>query len=201
MTAVAVIQLADAGKIDLDAEIQTYVPYFPRKGHPVTVRQLLGHLGGIPHYRNFEKELHIKEHKTTREAIDIFKDFDLVAEPGTKYQYSSYGFNLLGAAVEGASSQSYGDYMREHVWAPLGMKDTRMDDPADIIPNRVHGYDWEGGKLRNSEFVDVSSRFAGGGTRSTVLDLLKFARGFTDSKLVSAGRVKEMTRPMRLADE
>lgn len=200
MTAVAVVQLADAGKIDLDAEIQTYVPYFPRKSHPVTVRQLLGHLGGISHYRNFEKELHIKEHKTTREAIDIFKDYDLVAEPGTKYQYSSYGFNLLGAAVEGASGQSYGDYMRDHVWAPLDMKDTRMDDPADIIPNRVRGYDWEDGKLRNSEFVDVSSRFAGGGTRSTVLDLLKFARGFTDGKLVSPARVKEMTRPMRLAD-
>jgi CubicO group peptidase (beta-lactamase class C family) len=200
MTAVAIVQLADAGKIDLDAEIQTYVPYFPRKGHPVTVRQLLGHLGGIPHYRNFETELHIKEHKTTHQAIDIFKDYDLVAEPGTKYLYSTYGFNLLGAAVEGASGQSYGDYMREHVWAPLDMKDTRMDDPADIIPNRVRGYDWEDGKLRNSEFVDVSSRFAGGGTRSTVLDLLTFARGFTDGKLVSPARVKEMTRPMRLAD-
>ncbi len=200
MTAIAIVQLADAGKIDLDAEIQTYVPYFPRKNHPVTVRQLLGHLGGIPHYRNFEKELHIKEHKSTREAIDIFKDYDLVAEPGTKYLYSTYGFNLLGAAVEGASGQSYGDYMRDHIWAPLGMNDTRMDDPAAIIPNRVRGYDWEDGKLRNSEFVDVSSRFAGGGTRSTVLDLLKFARGFTDGRLVSPARVKEMTRPMRLAD-
>ena len=200
MTAVAIVQLADAGKIDLDAEIQTYVPYFPRKSHPVTVRQLLGHLGGIPHYKNFEKELHIKEHKTTREAIDIFKDYDLVAEPGTKYRYSSYGFNLLGAAVEGASGQSYGDYMREHVWSPVGMKDTRMDDPAAIIPNRVRGYDWEDGTLRNSEFVDVSSRFAGGGTRSTVLDLLKFARGFTDGRLVSPARVREMTTPMRLAD-
>ena len=61
MTAVAIVQLADAGKIDLDAEIQTYVPYFPRKKYPVTVRQLLGHIGGIPHYKNFETELHIKE--------------------------------------------------------------------------------------------------------------------------------------------
>src|SRR5262245_54778012 len=137
MTAVAIVQLADAGKIDLDAEIQTYVPYFPRKKYPVTVRQLLGHIGGIPHYKNFETELHIKEHKTTSQSIDIFKDYDLVAEPGTKYRYSSYGFNLLGAAVEGASGQTYGDYMREHVWAPLGMKDTWMDDPAEIIPNRV----------------------------------------------------------------
>src|SRR5262245_6054598 len=90
--------------------------------------------------------------------------------------------------------------MREHIWAPLEMKDTRMDDPAAIIPNRVRGYDWENGTLRNSEFVDVSSRFAGGGTRSTVLDLLKFARGFTDGKLVSAARVQEMTRAMTLAN-
>ncbi|MFY9552794.1 MAG: serine hydrolase [Thermoanaerobaculia bacterium] len=200
MTAVAIVQLADAGKLDLDAEIQTYVPYFPRKSHPITVRQLLGHLGGISHYKNPAAELHIKEHRDTRQAIEIFKDFDLVAEPGTKYSYTTYGFNLLGAAIEGASGQSYGDYMRDHVWAPLEMKDTRMDDPRAIIPNRVRGYEWADGKLRNSEFVDISSRFAGGGTRTTVLDLLKFARGFMDGKVVSRARVDEMTRPMTLRD-
>jgi CubicO group peptidase (beta-lactamase class C family) len=199
MTATAVLQLVEQGKIDLDAEIQTYVPYFPRKKHPVTVRQLLGHLGGIPHYQNRAVELHIKEHKTTREAIAIFQDFDLVADPGTRYSYTTYGYNLLGAAIEGASGQPYGDYMREHVWGPLAMKDTRLDDPLDIIPNRVRGYEWAEGRLRNSEFVDVSSRFAGGGTRTTVIDLLKFARGFLDGKLVSRATMERMTQRMALS--
>ncbi len=115
MTASAILQLSEQGKIDLDAEIQTYVPYFPRKPHPVTVRQLLGHLGGITHYKNRDVELHIKEHKNTRETLAIFQDYDLVVEPGTKYSYSTYGYNLLGTAIEGVSKQSYRDYMREHL--------------------------------------------------------------------------------------
>jgi CubicO group peptidase (beta-lactamase class C family) len=68
MTAVAIMQLVEKKKIDLDAEVQTYVSYFPKKPWPVTVRQVLGHIGGISHYKNAEKELHIKEHKSTRES-------------------------------------------------------------------------------------------------------------------------------------
>ena len=195
MTASAILQLSEQGKIDLDAEIQTYVPYFPRKPHPVTVRQLLSHLGGITHYKNRDVELHIKEHKNTRETLAIFQDYDLVVEPGTKYSYSTYGYNLLGAAIEGVSGQSYGDYMREHLWAPLGMLDTCMDDPTRIIENRVRGYRLIDRQLANSEFVDVSSRFAGGGTRTTVLDLLKFARGYQEGRVVAPASVDQMTAP------
>jgi CubicO group peptidase (beta-lactamase class C family) len=200
MTAAAILQLAERGRINLDAEIQAYVPYFPKKKYPVTVRQLLGHLGGIPHYVKREVEQHIKEHKTTREAIAIFEDYDLVAEPGTKFSYSSYGYDLLGAAIEGASKQPYADYMREHVWQPLGMNDTRMDDPLDLIPNRVRGYQIIGGALKNSEFIDVSSRFAAGGTRGTVGDLLRFMRGLNDGKLLSRESLDLMYTPMKTRD-
>ncbi|HEX9654056.1 MAG TPA: serine hydrolase [bacterium] len=189
MTAVAILQLAAAGKINLDAEVQTYVQYFPRKPWPVKVGPLMGHLAGIPHYLNYDLEGHFKEHKDTRAAIAVFENFDLVAEPGTKYQYSSYGYNLLGAVIEGAAGQPYGDYMRDHIWAPLDMNDTRMDDPDDIIANRVRGYRRVNGEIQNSEFVDISSRFAAGGTRSTVPDLLKFAEGMIKCKVLS----KEMT--------
>ncbi|HEX6099442.1 MAG TPA: serine hydrolase [Thermoanaerobaculia bacterium] len=186
MTAVAVLKLADEGKIDLDAEVQTYVPYFPRKAHKVTVRQLLAHQGGISHYRDYDKEGRIREPKTTREAIAIFQDFDLVAEPGTAYRYTSYGYNLLGAVIEGASGKPYGEYMTENVWKPLGMASTRMDDPRAVIPHRVTGYAVEGGKVRRSEYVDISSRFAGGGTRSTVEDMLRFVEGLADGKVLKA---------------
>lgn len=184
ITAIAVLQLVEAGKIDLDAEVQTYVPYFPKKKWPVTVRLLLGHLGGISHYKNYDVEGHIKVHKNTKEALAIFQDFDLVAEPGTKYNYSSYGFNLLGAVIEGASGQSYGDYIKKHIFGPLGMENSRMDDPEDLISNRVSGYRLIKGEVKNSEFVDVSSRFAGGGTRSTVVDLLTYAKGIIEGKLL-----------------
>ncbi|REJ76024.1 MAG: hypothetical protein DWQ47_10395 [Acidobacteria bacterium] len=192
MTAVGILKLVEQGKIDLDAEVQAYVPYFPKKKYPVTVRQLLGHIGGISHYRNYLVEGRIKEPKTTREAIAIFEEFDLIAEPGTRYSYSSYGFNLLGAVIEGASGKSYGEYMKENIWGPLGMKATRLDDPLEIIPNRVRGYQLVNGKLKNSEFVDISSRFAGGGTRSTVGDMLRFSEGLRNGEILKQENVIEM---------
>jgi CubicO group peptidase (beta-lactamase class C family) len=200
MTAAAILQLAEQGRIDLDAEIQTYVPYFPRKKYPITVRQLLYHLGGIPHYVDRKAEQHITEHKTTREAIAIFENYDLVAEPGTKFNYSSYGYDLLGAAIEGASKQPYADYMRDHVWGPLGMNDTRMDDPLDLIPDRVRGYQLINDATKNSEFIDVSSRFAAGGTRGTVADLLKFMKGLNDGKLLSQRSLDVMYSATRTRD-
>jgi len=199
MTAVAVLQLVEKGKINLEAEVQTYVPYFPRKKWPISVRQLLGHLAGISHYRGRD-ELHIKEHKDTREAIAIFENFDLMAKPGTKYSYTSYGYNLLGAVIEGAEKQSYRDYMRENIWEPLGMTDTRMDDPNELIPNRVRGYRLINGEVKHSEFIDISSRFAAGGTRSTVIDLLKFARGLSSNKALSQESIDEMFTSMSTVD-
>lgn len=184
ITATAVLKLVEEGKIDLEAEVQTYVPGFPRKKWPVTVRLLLGHLGGISHYKNYDVEGRIKVHKDTIEALAIFQDFDLVAEPGTQYNYSSYGYNLLGAVVEGASGESYGSYIQKHIFEPLGMTHSRLDDPMDLIPHRVRGYRIINGEIKNSEYVDVSSRFAGGGTRSTVVDLLKYASGIMDKKIL-----------------
>lgn len=198
MTAVGIMKLVEQGKINLDAEVQTYVPYFPKKQYPVTIRQLLGHLGGISHYKNYATEGRIREPKNTREAIRIFEDFDLVAEPGTRYNYTSYGYNLLGAVIEGASGRSYGEFMLDEVWKPLGMTSTVMDDPRAIIPKRVRGYTMEGGKLRNSEYVDISSRFAGGGTRSTVGDMIRFVQGVADGKVLKPETVRMMWTPQTL---
>lgn len=195
MTAVAILQLMEKGKLRLDDEVQKYVPYFPRKRWPVTVRHLLGHLAGISHYRSYE-ELHIKTHKDTREALSIFAGFELVAEPGTEFHYSSYGYNLLGAVIEGAARMPYGKYMRKNLWDPLGMKDTLMDSPDRIIPHRVRGYRIVEGELKNSEFIDMSSRFAAGGTRSTVLDLLKFVQGIKDGKVLKPETVDMMWTSM-----
>ena len=183
-TAVAVMQLMEQGKIDLEAEVQDYVPSFPRKEWPVTVRLLLGHLGGISHYQNYDTEGHIREHKGTQEALAIFQDFELVAEPGTEYHYSSYGFNLLAAVVEAASGMEFGRFLRENIFQPLGMEDSRMDDPTDLIPHRVRGYRLVEREIKNSEYVDISSRFGGGGMRSTIPDLLKYAGAVGEGRLL-----------------
>jgi CubicO group peptidase (beta-lactamase class C family) len=198
ITALAILRLVEEGKIDLDSEIQTYVPYFPRKKWPVTIRQLLGHLGGISHYKNYETEGHIKELKNTRESVAIFQDFDLVAEPGTRYYYSTYGFNLLGAAIEGASGLPYEEYIKKYIFDPLGLENSRLDSPRDLIPNRMRGYVYVNREIKNSEFVDISSRFAGGGVRSTIVDLLKYARGIMDGKILREATYKKMFASMVL---
>ena len=185
MTAVAVLRLAEEGKIDIDAEVHAYAPFFPRKKFPITARQLLAHQGGISHYRNYFKEGRIKDPKTTREAVALFAGFDLVNEPGTKFTYSSYGYNLLGVIVEEASRQPFATYMTENVWKPLGMTSTVMDDPRAIIPHRVDGYVLDPQrKLVRSEYVDVSSRFGGGGTRSTVGDMVRLIEGLAAGKVL-----------------
>jgi CubicO group peptidase (beta-lactamase class C family)/tetratricopeptide (TPR) repeat protein len=199
MTAAAVLRLVEQGRIDLDAPIQSYVPYFPRKAQPVTVRQLLGHLGGIDAYRDARKEQHFKEHMDTRAAIDVFSQFDLVAPPGTRFRYTSYGYNLLGAAIEGASGASYGAQMQRSVWGPLGMADSRLDDPLALIPRRVRGYQLLRGALQNAEFIDISSRFSAGGTRSTVLDMLRFGEGVSEGKLLSPASMATMFTSMTTA--
>src|SRR5471032_221627 len=205
MTAVAILQLVEQGKVDLDAPVQTYVPYFPVKPFPITVRLLLGHLAGIDAYRDHKTEQHFKEHKTTRQSIAVFEHFDLIAEPGTRYRYTSYGYNLLGAVIENATGENYGGYMQRHVWGPLGMTATMMDDPAAVIAHRVRGYGLEGRELKNSEFVYVSSRFSAGGTRSTVPDMLAFGKGIHDGKVLSPASLALMqesmvTRAGRLSD-
>lgn len=194
ITAVAILLLYEEGKIDLDDEVQKYVPSFPRKPWPITIRQLLGHLAGISHYRNYDVEGHIREPKTTEEALAIFKDFPLVAQPGTRYNYSTYGYNLLGAVIEAASGLPYGEFIRTYIFEPLGMKSSRLDSQTDLIPNRVRGYRLLNNEIRPSEFIDVSSRFAGGGTRSTVIDLVRYGYNL----IIQGKLLKPETRRMML---
>ena len=192
MTASGIVKLAEGGKLNIDDPVRKYVPYFPEKKWPVTIRHLLGHMGGISHYRDENVELHLKTHHNTRRAIDIFKDWELEAEPGTRFIYSSYGYNLLGAVIEGASGQSFARYMTENIWKPLSMNHTRMDIADEIIPNRTRGYRIIDGSIKNCEFVDISSRFGGGGTLASVTDMLNFARGLDQGKVISPQAQKQV---------
>lgn len=102
MTAYAVAQLVELGNLDLDAPVQTYVPKFPQKRAPISSRQLLGHLSGIRHYAGNEF-LSRKHYETVSAGLLIFQNDPLVNMPGEAFLFSSYGYNLLGAVIEGAS--------------------------------------------------------------------------------------------------
>lgn len=201
MTAVGILKLMEQGKLDLDAEVQTYVPDFPRKKWPVTVRQLLGHLGGISHYRNYSQEAGITTQLTTAEALAIFQDWELLQEPGTRYSYTTYGYNVLWAILEGASGMSFSDYMKQDVWGPLKMENASVDYLFKLVPNRVRGYRMVNGNIENTLPVNTSLKIGGGGTRANTYDMLRFARGLGEGKVLSAETLEMMWTSMATSDQ
>ncbi|MDY7225474.1 serine hydrolase domain-containing protein [Hyalangium rubrum] len=196
-TAIAILQLVEAGTVGLDDDIRTWVPDFPEKQWPVTVRQLLGHLGGVSHYRDPPHDSRITRRMTTAEAIAIFKDWPLVVEPGTEFTYTTYGYNLLGAAVEKASGLPFGEYLSRRVFTPAGMKTAAMDDYRTRDGWHAVGYRPVNGGIARSHRLDLSSRFGGGGARASVVDLLAFGRAVMASTLVTP----ETTRMMQMSME
>jgi CubicO group peptidase (beta-lactamase class C family) len=196
-TAIAVMQLVEAGEASLDDDIRKWVPSFPEKPWPVTVRQLLGHLGGVSHYKDLAKDNRLTKRVSTTEALAIFKDWPLVAEPGTEYVYTSYGFNLLGAMVENVSGQPFGKYLQQKVFTPAGMSHAALDDFRTRDGWHAVGYRVLNGSLAHSTRLDLSSRFGGGGSRASVIDMLAFGRAVIGSTLVKP----ETTRMMHMSME
>jgi CubicO group peptidase (beta-lactamase class C family) len=175
VTAAALAQLVEQGKLDLDAPVQRYVPSFPDKGKPVSIRQLAGHLAGIRHYKGDEFLL-ARRFNSVTESLAIFKDDPLLFDPGTRYSYSSYGWNLLSAVVEGASGQNFLDYMRANVFERLALKSMAADENDKIIAHRTRFYQRNSaGAVTNAPYVDNSYKWAGGGLLSTTDDLVRFA--------------------------
>ena len=136
ITAVAAMQLVEKGKLDLDAPIQKYLPSFPQKPWPITARQLLGHLSGIRHYAGLEEVNSTRHYDDRLTPPQIFQNDPLLFEPGTKYSYSTYGYCLLGAAVEAAADFKFVEYLRRNVFEPAGMD--RIGDRKSTRLNSSH---------------------------------------------------------------
>ena len=188
LTAAAVALLYEQGKLDLDAPVQRYVPTFPEKGYPITTRQLAGHLAGIRHYRDREFLLN-RRFATVRDGLAIFQDDSLLFPPGTRFSYSSYGWNLVSAVVEGASGEDFLPYISAHVFRPLGLTHTAPDRADSVIPGRTQFYDGDSaGGYHVAPPVDNSYKWAGGGFVSTAEDLVKFG-----SALVAPGFLRRQT--------
>ena len=133
VTAVGLGLLIQEGRVDLDAEVQRYVPEFPRKRWPITVRQVAGHIAGIRHYQGDEFGS-MRPYPTVRDGLTIFENDSLLFEPGTRYSYSSYGWNLMSAVMEGASGESFLPFMIRRVFGPMGMTRTTPEFPDSLIP-------------------------------------------------------------------
>lgn len=198
-TAVAVMQLVERGKVQLDAEIQHYAPWFPRKTKPITLRQLLTHTSGIRHYRPGElsaTNCHVLRHYDSfEESTRFWRKDPLLFAPGTRFSYSSFAFNLLQAVIEVGSGQSFEAYMREHVWTPAGMQDSQFDVPARVVERRGRAYIHNAkGALENAVDEDLSYKYASGGMLASDEDLCRFGHALNGGLLLSAAALTELYR-------
>jgi serine beta-lactamase-like protein LACTB, mitochondrial len=201
MTAVALALLVDEGRLDLDSTIQTYVPWFPEKRWPVTVRQVAGHVGGVRHYQgaeNFSSE----RYSDVTTGLSIFADDTLNFQPGTEFSYSSYGWNLLSGVVEGAAGEEFLPYMRDRVFEPMGLLHTVADHNDSIISGRTRFYvqSRADGRVRNAPYVDNSYKWAGGGFLSTPEDLLRFGSAHLNPGIISESTLDEWFTSQELSD-
>jgi CubicO group peptidase (beta-lactamase class C family) len=205
ITAVALMQLVERGKINLDAPVSQYCAAYPAeqmlkdtpdKKFSVTVRQLLTHFGGVRHNKP-EEVVSTKHFNSIAEAIETFKTDPLVVEPGAKYSYSTPGYTLLGCVIEGASGVSYINFVNENIFKPAGMTRTRTDDTYAVIPDRAKGYrKTQAGEIQNAPLHDTSIKIPGGGLVSTAQDIARFAAALNKNALVKPETLQTMwTKP------
>ena len=167
-TAVAVLRLVEMGKLNLDLPVQKYLPKYPKKKWPITVRELLCHQSGIRHNRATDYD-NTRHFPSPTASLEIFAKDPLLFEPGAKTFYSTFGYVLLGAIIEAVSGKSYADFVRDEVLAPAGIETMRPDDVFAIIPHRASGYRLrQDGVLENCSLVDTSHKTPGGGWLGTV---------------------------------
>jgi CubicO group peptidase (beta-lactamase class C family)/dipeptidyl aminopeptidase/acylaminoacyl peptidase len=199
-TATAILMLVEQGKIGLDDRITERLENLPESWKAVTVRQLLSHTSGIKDFIN-EPTVNLRLDATPAEIVKSLADKPLNFEPGEQYRYSNTGYQLLGMAIEKITGRAWGDFLRERIFEPLEMKDTRVIALSDVIPNRASGYTNVRGKLLNGDFVAASIlAYPGGGVRSTVLDLAKWDAALYSDRLVSKATLDQMWTPATLND-
>jgi serine beta-lactamase-like protein LACTB, mitochondrial len=202
ISATAALLLWQQGKLDLDAPVQKYCPAFPQKETPITTREVLGHRGGIRHYKSESQDDaevgNIRHFLNPIQAgLDFFKNDPLVAKPGTEFHYSTQGYTLVGCAIEGASGEKYVDYVRENILAPAGMTHTVVDDRFAIIPFRTHFYSKDkSGAITNADFLDSSYKIPGGGWLSSADDMAQFEVAMLNDRLVARSTRDLMWTPL-----
>jgi serine beta-lactamase-like protein LACTB, mitochondrial len=203
LTSAAVGLLAEKGQLDLDDEIQMYVPAFPKKEWPVTLRQLMGHVAGIRHYTSEEDYMPSARCEQAAEGLSRFANDPLLFQPETRYAYSTFGWILVSAAVEAAAGESFFTFMRSQIFEPIGMRDTTIDsatapirDRATFYYPRFSGDPTYGPELATS--VDYSCFAGAGAFLSTPADLVRFASALAAGTLLKPATVAMLQSPQHL---
>ena len=193
-TSMAILQLQEQAKLRIGDPVCKYLDDCPAAWQPITLRHLLMHGSGIPNVSslpNWDEDLGRKTYRR-RDFVRLFRDLPLEFAPGARFKYSNSGYFLLGMVIERASGKSYGQYLHENIFAPLGMAHSQFDDNRRLVPGRATGYYSRGTEFISAPFIDPTVTFSGGGITSTTGDLLRWDQALYSYKLLPQQARDEM---------
>ncbi len=197
-TGVSILQLVEKGMLRLEDPVSRFFPQ-QTGSNSITIQHLLTHTSGIPNYTDDPSMFDWAANPSTPEIlIGRFAHKEPEAAPGEQYKYSNSGYVLLGAILEQITGQSYADYLQEHIFLPLGMNQTQIDQPSQILLNRAAGYHSdEEGQLTNAPTFDPSNAYAAGAISSTIRDLHLWDQALYTEQLLTKPSLDLMFTPFK----
>lgn len=204
MTAIAIMQLVEQNILDLDATIQTYIPDFPKHSKTqITIRHLLSHTSGITGYKDGKESNTTVNYSTLYDALSLFKDRDLLFEPGTQYSYTTYGYTVLGAVIEKITKNTFEEYMKKNIWAKAKMTNTGVEKFKVKMDNKSELYSRNNGKgkAKIAKENNLSNRIPAGGFYTTLGDMLKFGNAVLNQTFIKESTFNLMRKHHSLEKE
>ena len=195
-TATAVMMLVEEGRVGLDDPLTKFFPNAPQSWRDVTVRELLSHTSG---FGDYPKNFNFRKDWTEDELLKLVESIPLAYPPGTKWEYSNFGYLTLGILLHRVTGEFYGDFLQQRIFQPLDMRSTRIISEADIVPNRAAGYRLVKGEIKNQEWVAPKvNTTADGSLYFSILDLAKWDAALYTEKLLKKSSLDLMWTPVKL---
>jgi CubicO group peptidase (beta-lactamase class C family) len=200
-TAVAILQLFEAGKLKLTDDLSIWVPDYPTGEAKITLAQLLSHMSGIPSIEEQPDWLKTwREDLTPAQLLDFTRNKPLAFAPGTNWKYSNTGYILLGQVIEKASGQSYPDYVRTHLFTTAAMNHSYYPEGNRLIPQRARGYSRAGETWANAPYFSITQAYSAGALLATVDDLWAWEQALQAGHLVNSSLLKRAYTEGHLPD-
>ena len=198
-TDAAILLLAEEGKIGLDDNVRKYLDDLPAEWHDITIRQLMLHTAGLRDDWDEPDDFFLTKN-TDEEFLRALTAFPLKFKPGERFSYGCGPF-VLGMVIKKITGKPYSQFMRERIFTPLGMTETQVNDPQNIVPNRASGYMFENGVLKNGVRISPAAEARGDvGIRTTARDLAKWDAALNDTRLLQQSSLDVMFSPGKLND-
>jgi CubicO group peptidase (beta-lactamase class C family) len=200
-TAASILLLAEQGKLSLDDDVTKFLPDYPTQGNRVPLRRLLNHTSGIKGYTELPefREFALLK-KPRQELVKLFGEKPFDFKPGEEQIYNNSAFFLLGLIIEKASGQTYAEFVQEHLFDRVGMKDSYYCSERTIRKNHAHGYDTDRNALVLKAYLDHTWPYAAGSLCSNTIDLVGWNKALHGGKVLKAESYREMTSPGTLND-